>query len=46
MYVQNKNRLTDIENMIGFPGNSVVKKNLPAVQEMQVRSLDREDPLK
>ena len=27
MYVQNKNRLTDTENMVGFPGNSVVKKS-------------------
>ena len=27
-----------------FPGGSAVK-NLPAVQEMQVRSLDQEDPL-
>ena len=29
---------------LGFPGGSVVK-NPPAVQEMQVRSLDREDLL-
>ena len=29
---------------LGFPGGSVVK-NPPAVQEMQVRSLDREDRL-
>ena len=29
---------------MGFPGGSVVK-NLPAVQEMQVQSLGREDPL-
>ena len=28
----------------GFPGGSVVK-NLPAKQEMQVRSLDQKDPL-
>ena len=28
----------------GFPGGSVVK-NPPAMQEMQVRSLGREDPL-
>ena len=28
----------------GFPGGSVVK-NPPAMQEMQVRSLDKEDPL-
>ena len=28
----------------GFPSSSVVK-NLPAMQEMQVQSLDREDPL-
>ena len=27
------------------PGGSVGKKNLPAKQEMQVRSLDLEDPL-
>ena len=27
-----------------FPSGSAVK-NLPAMQEMQVRSLDREDPL-
>ena len=27
---------------LGFPGGSVVK-NPPAIQEMQVRSLDRED---
>ena len=29
---------------MGFPGDSVLK-NLPATQEMQVQSLDREDPL-
>ena len=29
---------------MGFPGGSVVE-NLPAMQEMQVRSLDQEDPL-
>ena len=29
---------------MGFPGNSVVK-NLPAMQEMRVQSLGREDPL-
>ena len=29
---------------VGFPGGSVVK-NLPAKQEMGVRSLGREDPL-
>ena len=29
---------------MGFPGNSVVK-NLPAMQEMWVQSLGREDPL-
>ena len=29
----------------GFPGGSVVK-NPPAMQEMQVPSLDQEDPLK
>ena len=29
---------------LGFPGGSVVK-NPPAIQEMQVQSLDREDPL-
>ena len=29
---------------LGFPGGSVVK-NPPAIQEMQVRSLGREDPL-
>ena len=29
---------------LGFPGDSVVK-NLPAMQEMQVQSLDWEDPL-
>ena len=28
----------------GFPGGSVVK-NLPAIQEMRVRSLGQEDPL-
>ena len=28
----------------GFPGGSVVK-NLPAMQEMQARSLGQEDPL-
>ena len=28
----------------GFPGGSLVK-NLPAVQEAQIRFLDREDPL-
>ena len=31
-------------NLSGFPGDSVVK-NPPAKQEMQVRSLGREDPL-
>ena len=33
---------------MGFPGGSVVKKkkkNPPAVQETQIRSLGREDPL-
>ena len=30
---------------MGFPGGLVVK-NLPAKQEMQVRSLGQEDPLK
>ena len=29
--------------ILGFPGSSVIK-NLSAVQEMQVRSLDQEDP--
>ena len=29
---------------LGFPGGSVVK-NLPVVQQTQVRSLSREDPL-
>ena len=29
---------------LGFPGGSVVK-NLPAIQEMRVRSLGQEDPL-
>ena len=29
---------------MGFPGGSVVK-NLPAMQETQVQSLGREDPL-
>ena len=29
---------------MGFPGGSVVM-NLPASQEMQVQSLDQEDPL-
>ena len=32
------------ESLAGFPGGSVVK-NLPAVQETQVRSLGGEDPL-
>jgi len=30
---------------VGFPGGSDGKKNLPAIQESQVQSLDREDPL-
>ena len=30
---------------LGFPDGSVIKKNLPGIQEMQVRSLGREDPL-
>ena len=30
--------------ILGFPGASVVK-NLPAMQEMRVQSLDRENPL-
>ena len=30
--------------LVGFPGSSVVK-NLPAMQETQVRSLGWEDPL-
>ena len=30
---------------LGFPGSSVVK-NLPAMQEMQVQSLGREDPMR
>ena len=29
--------------LLGFPGGSVVK-NLPAMQEMQIQSLDWEDP--
>ena len=29
----------------GFPSSSAVK-NLPAMQETQIRSLDQEDPLK
>ena len=29
---------------VGFPGGSAIK-NLPAMQEMQVQSLSREDPL-
>ena len=29
---------------VGFP-NGLVVKNRPTVQEMQIRSLDREDPL-
>ena len=29
---------------MGFPGGSAIK-NLPAMQEMQVQSLSREDPL-
>ena len=32
-------------HVLGFPGSSVVK-NSPAMQEMQVRSLGREDFLK
>ena len=32
------------ENLLGFPGGSVVK-NLPAKQETQVQSLGWEDPL-
>ena len=31
-------------NLLGFPGGSVVK-NLPAMQETWVESLDWEDPL-
>ena len=31
--------------LMGFPGGSAVK-NLPAMQEMQIWSLGREDPLK
>ena len=31
-------------SILGFPGGSVVK-NLPAMQETRVRSLDWEDPL-
>jgi len=30
--------------MMDFPGDTVVR-NLPAMQEMQLRSLSREDPL-
>ena len=36
------------QNVLGFPGGSVVKKkkkNPPIMQEMRVRSLDGEDPL-
>ena len=33
------------EKYLGFPGGSMVK-NPPIMQEMQVRSLGREDPLK
>ena len=36
--------ITCIINVMGFPGGSAVK-NLPAVQETQVQSLGREDPL-
>ena len=36
--------LIEMELIQGFPGGSVVK-NPPAIQEMQVRSLNREDPL-
>ena len=31
--------------MMDFPGDTVVR-NLPAMQEMQLRSLGQEDPLK
>ena len=31
--------------MRGFPGGSVVKKNLPAMQETKVGFLDQEDSL-
>ena len=34
----------DLPWSLGFPGGSVVK-NLPAIQESQVQSLDQEDPL-
>ena len=33
-----------MSSSLGFPSGSVVK-NLPAMQEMQVRSLGQEDPL-
>ena len=33
-----------VTHLEGFPGGSVVK-TLPAMQEMQVRSLGQEDPL-
>ena len=34
----------DFVELWGFPGGSVVK-NLPAMQETQIRSLSQEDPL-
>jgi len=36
--------LVKVENSWGFPGGSMVK-NLPAIQETQVRALGWEDPL-
>ena len=32
-------------HLLGFPGGSDGKKTLPVMWEMQVRSLDQEDPL-
>ena len=36
--------MSNSHHRLGFPGGSVVK-NPPAMQETQIQSLDREDPL-
>ena len=33
-----------IESVVGFPGGSIIK-NLPAMQETRIQSLDWKDPL-
>ena len=43
-YNLHEDKGSNVAGVRGFPGGSVVKKP-PAMQEMQVQSLGREDPL-